>query len=43
MIISQLRSFFCLFMIILFEFVKVVCINADIGQLFFEKYLEKLI
>ena len=22
---------------------SVVCINADIGQLFFEKYLEKLI
>ena len=28
---------------ILFQYVNVACINADIGQLFFEKYLGKLI
>ena len=28
---------------IFFKYVNVVCINANIGQLFFEKYLEKLI
>ena len=32
-----------LLMINFFYCVNVVCINADIGQVFFEKYLEKLI
>ena len=36
---------YCLLLIIIFDYfdVNIVCINADIKQLFFEKHLEKLI